>query len=79
MIELTIIAVAQTVALVAISLAFLKHVRSREQEITVERRELLTRIQHPELIPVPRDTRTPLPEPEPDESNLVGTINYPED
>lgn len=64
---------------------FLREIRQRDrdaQEALVaqgkafheERRELLTRIQRPDLIPVVPQVTEPLEEPEPDERDLAGTI-----
>lgn len=44
------------------------------ERVAVERRELLNRVQRPEHVPIGYDP-VELPEQEPDEWNLVGTIN----
>ena len=45
----------------------------------LERRELLTRIQAPQYVPLGDATSFEVPDAEPDESNLVGTVAEPDD
>ena len=48
----------------------------REQAWAEERRELLTRIQHPHIVQLPASRQQPVttPPPEDDEYDLVGTV-----
>lgn len=64
------------IALLAALGGFLRFIERREQAWTKERRELLTRIQHPQLVPVApqADRRVPAAPPEPDEIDLVGRV-----
>jgi hypothetical protein len=64
----------EAVALVAVVLLFLRRQHATEAATTVERRELLTRIQRPELIPVGHNQAFDIPDPEPDEFDMVGEI-----
>lgn len=73
---MTIIAIILAASLVAIVGLFLHHIAALERAWTVERRELLTRIQRPELVPLPRSEPVALPDPEPDERDLVGTVAF---
>lgn len=50
--------------------------RASEEAWIVERRELVNRVQAPERIPLTAPTHFEMPEMEPDESHLVGTVNY---
>lgn len=50
--------------------------RASEEAWVVERRELVNRVQAPQLVPRPAPQAFELPEAEPDESNLVGTVSY---
>ena len=47
---------------------------TERREWTSERRELLNRIQRPEWLPVASEGFE-MPEPEPDEFNMIGTIS----
>ena len=76
---MTVIAAILAAGLVAVVWCFLRHIRQLEQAHTTERRELMTRIQHPEIVPQDTPPTFPTPEPEVDLSALVGTINYDED
>lgn len=68
------VAIIEAVALVLVVAAFLKF-RSKElEQAALERRELLTRIQRPEIIPTSVE-RFEIPDQQPDLSALVGTIN----
>ena len=71
---MTIVAVLEAVALVATVCLFLRHIRGSEAAWTVERGELLNRIQRPEYTPTPNVEPLVLPDPEPDHSELVGSV-----
>lgn len=72
---MTVIAVAEAVALVAIVYLMLRSQRANDVAWTAERRELLTRIQRPELLPAPTGQPFVWPDDvEPDDIGLVGTI-----
>lgn len=74
------------VCLVALSVAFLVALwlqqeghREAQAQWALERRELLNRIQKPEVLPMPSFGQFSAPEQPADEFNLVGTIrNDPE-
>ena len=67
---------ATVICLVLITRLLVEDQREAQAEWALERRELLNRIQHPEFVPTtPRSLS--LPEQEPDEWNLVGTIAPP--
>jgi hypothetical protein len=70
------IAVIEAVALVVVVLAFLWDRRQTESVWTAERRELLNRVQFPDRMPTEASAEFRLPELEPDEIGLVGTIKY---
>lgn len=70
------IAVIEAVALVVVVLAFLWDRRQTEDKWAAERRELLNRVQFPDRMPVEAPADFRVPELEPDELNLVGTIRY---
>ncbi len=72
---MTVIACLEAVAVIAVVFLFLRHQSRQEQAWTLERRELLTRIQRPEMIPIPAAEPFQFDEREPDEFDLVGTIN----
>lgn len=74
---MTFILALQSVALTAVAYAFLRHIAQREAQITQERRELLERIQRPELVPLHHRPDFLEPEIELDEIGLVGTIAPP--
>ena len=67
------------VALVAVVHLLLRYHRQAESTWEKERRELLNRIQRPEVVPLPDVPGFVLPEPEEDFSALVGTIAEPEE
>ena len=72
---MTVIAVIEAVAIVAVVVAFLFHIRALERNNAEERRMLADRIQRPELLPVREPTNFPEPLPkEDDQMNLVGKI-----
>lgn len=73
---MTVVACILAVALVAVVWLLLRHHSQLEQAWTTERRELLTRIQAPERIPMDSPVEFAVPEPEPDEMDKVGTIAY---
>lgn len=73
---MSLIAVILAASLVLTIGLFLRHIAGLERAWTAERRELLTRIQRPELVPLPRSGPVALPDPEPDERDLVGTVAF---
>ena len=66
-------AISEAVILMVWILLLRDH-RQQQAAWTVERRELLNRIQRPEMIPASTFEAFEVPEPEPDFSHLVGTI-----
>ena len=76
---MTIVAALLAAALVAVVWLLLRHQQHAERAWEAERRELLNRIQRPEQIPLPDAPDFVLPEPEDDESALVGTVAEPEE
>ena len=74
---MTVIAVVEAVALVILAFLFLHHLSQSERAWTLERRELLTRIQRPELIPTDQARELVIPDDEPDEIDLVGVAQEP--
>lgn len=70
---MVIVACLEAIALVAIVHLLLRHFRDEAADWATERRELLTRIQRPDLVPLSSVTYSQ-PESEPDEIGLVGTI-----
>lgn len=64
------------VALVVVVAAFLRHQAAQEAAWAAERRELLSRITHPEVLPTRSPVAFEVPDVVPDDSNLVGQINY---
>ena len=76
---MTAVAAIEAVALLVIVWLFLRHQQISEEAWTVERRELLTRIQRPEIIPGPSLPRFEFEPEEPDELELVGTILEPKE
>jgi hypothetical protein len=71
---LTVIAAIEAVAIVAIVIAFLQHIRSLEREAARERRLLADRIQRPEVIPAREAPQFVVPVREDDELNTVGRL-----
>ena len=71
-----IVASLEAVAIVAIVGFFLRHIRALEAANASERRELCSRIQRPEIIPAGPSAPFLMPEPEQDDTELVGTIRY---
>lgn len=69
---------ATLVALVLIVRMLLASHREAEAAWTVERRELVNRVQAPERIPVALPEGMDFPEPEVDEMAMVGQIVYDE-
>lgn len=73
-----VVAALAVVALLASNVLWLRAYRGRETEVTAERRELLTRITHPELVPVAKETFPPdeelLTVDVDDDYGLVGTV-----
>ena len=78
---MTIIACLEAVALVAVVVLFLRSRASSDAQTAIEReswaaerRELLNRVQRPEILPlVPADFKVPEPS-EQDDSHLVGAV-----
>ena len=69
---MTVIACVETVALVvAVFLVF-----RLNADYVEERRELLNRIQHPEIVPVKPAANYVVPEQEPDGWNEIGAIEF---
>ena len=76
---MTIVACLEAIALVALTWVLLRHFREQTAQWAVERRELLNRIQRPDHIPVAAHPDFVMPELEPDDIGLVGTITYEEE
>ena len=74
-----VVACVLAVALVAVVHILQRQHREAEQAWEAERRELLNRIQRPEMLPVPAGATFELPEPEEDFSPLVGVVMEPEE
>lgn len=74
---MTIIAAVLALALVAVVYLMLRHAAEAERAWTAERRELLSRIQRPELLPSPTGEPFAFPDTEPDQLELIGTIQEP--
>jgi hypothetical protein len=76
---MTVIAVVEALALIAVVLGFLHYRDGEQQAWAGERRELLNRIAHPEFVPTQPVAAYPtFVEPEPDEIDKVGTIEFVE-
>jgi hypothetical protein len=73
-----LLAVIEAICLVVVVLAFLWDRRQTERAWVAERRELLNRVQFPDRMPVQAPVEFKVPELEPDEIDLVGTIKYEE-
>lgn len=67
---------ALAAALVAVVIMFLRHQGSQEAAWAQERRELVSRITHPEIVHTGPPVQFEMPDLEPDDSNLVGQISY---
>lgn len=78
MIPVAVIAAILAVALVVVVRLFLRHQAALESAWADERRELLTRIQRPEMVPVPTGAPVVFPEQEDDDWGAVGTIEEDE-
>lgn len=76
MIELAAVAAVEAVVFVVGLALLLSHYGDQAKAWADERRELLTRIQAPERIPMPPMEHLVQPELEPDDIELVGTIQY---
>lgn len=76
---MTVALVLETVAIAAIVYMFLRDRKQAEQAWTVERRELLERIQRPERVPVLEAQPFAFPELPEDDFDKVGTISVPKD
>lgn len=73
---MTVIIAMFPFTLIVIVGLFLYHARETVKRTDERERELLTRIQHPQLVPVPSPKQVQVPDPTPDESNLVGMIDH---
>jgi hypothetical protein len=72
---MTVVAIVEAVALVAVVLAFLVYTRAREKDSILERRALADRIQRPELLPAREAPQFVEPPPrESDQLSMVGKI-----
>jgi hypothetical protein len=73
-----VVAALSVIALIASNLLWLRAYERREDTTMVERRELLTRITHPEMVPIDKETFPPdselLTADVDDEYGLVGTV-----
>lgn len=78
---MTVVASLEALAIVAIVFLLLRSHSSQATAWALERRELLNRVQRPEVLPFASASQYVLPEPEVDELERVGTITYqdPED
>jgi hypothetical protein len=76
---MTVVAIVEAVALVAVVLAFLVYTRARERDAMQERRTLADRIQRPEVLPA-RDAPAFVEPPprEDDQLSMVGKIRIAE-
>jgi hypothetical protein len=81
-----IIASSEAAVIVAVSLIMLRIIlslldgrREAEAQWVLERRELLTRIQRPEIVPTRDVAEFELPEREPDEWGKVGAVDIDPD
>jgi len=80
----TIVAIVLAAALVVVVVVFVRYQTARDQRFAeverayvLERRELLNRIQRPDMIPVRAPDAFVQPESEPDQIDLVGVIMEP--
>lgn len=81
MIYLTVISGLQVLAIVGLAGLWFVDRREEGRATLAERRELLTRIQRPDLVPIPKGP-VPPPRPAPDPRDLmskVGTVQFPRD
>lgn len=74
---LLILACVQALLLVAVVVILLRHFAQREEEWRDERRELLTRINRPELVPIKRDAQPTVPAPPRGNGHQVGHVFEP--
>lgn len=73
---LTVVAIAEAVALIAVVLGFLHHIRWLEKQAVLERHTLTNRIQRPEQLPAREVTAFVNPPPrEDDQLSMVGKIH----
>lgn len=73
---MTLLLVVLAFAPLAITLTLLHHMGKRDAAWADERRELLTRIQRPEIVPVKPASGYVIPDREPDEYGQVGAIEF---
>jgi hypothetical protein len=72
---MTVVAIVEAVALVAVVIAFLSYTRAREKDQIEERRVLADRIQRPELLPTREPVAFVEPAPREDDGlSMVGKI-----
>lgn len=74
---MTLVAAVEAVVIAAAIYLFLRHQREQDQAWARERRELVNRITHPEIVPVqtaPEFTAQDEPD---DEIDLVGVVQEP--
>ena len=76
---MTIVAAIEAAAIVAVVWLLIRAYLQAQAAWALERRELLNRVQRPEMIPASTVEPFEVPEPEPDFSHLVGTIAEPKE
>ena len=77
---MTVVAIVEAVALVAVVFGFLIYTRAREADQAKERRELADRIQRPEILPAREAPAFVEPAPrEDDQLSMVGKIRISDD
>lgn len=69
-----IVASIEAVALVLVVWILIRHMRMLDESWVLERRELINRVQFPHAMPVTPSEPFTVPEPEPDDLHLVGSI-----
>jgi hypothetical protein len=74
-----VIASLEAIGLVVVVLLFLRAQESAGRAWADERRELLNRVQRPDILPLAAANTFVQPDPEPDEIDMVGTIDYADD
>ena len=79
MIVVIVAACIEAVCLLVVVALFLRFHAAQAAAWTSERSELLTRIQRPEMLPLQAAPQYVVPDPELDESALVGTIHFEEE
>lgn len=73
---MTVVASIEALAIVVCVALLLRYQAAQATAWALERRELLNRIQRPEMLPFAAAPQYVLPEPEVDDLELVGTIAY---